>query len=190
MTILNLNQQSDELNEIHGEKDYYWYLRSPEFIEAFIKPLGGIVDSFGEPCLDVACGEGVLYDHVNVPYVGIEGSEAAIAKARRDRPKATVMLGRMESPAVEPQPGKDRAEFGTIIFGGLLAVLVKPEHHVEFVNLYRQFNPRRFIIYDLERTDTSFLDKAFRRTHEFHGVANLKKIIDVKRRRKILVYGI
>jgi len=182
--MLNINQSPDTLDEIHGEMDYYWYLRSPAFIKAFIKPLGELVNSFGDVCLDVGCGEGVLFDHVKVTYYGIEGALEAVKKARRDRPTAMVMHGRIEA----PPDVLDGSSIGTIVFGGLLSVLVKPECHAKFASLYRRFQPQRFIVYDLERLDTSHLDAAFRRVSEFHAVAEIDGIEDVKKARKILVY--
>jgi hypothetical protein len=71
-TILNIDQSKEELTKIHGEQDYYWYLRSEAFRETFLKPIADIVNYLGYTCLDVGCGEACLADYVTVPYVGID----------------------------------------------------------------------------------------------------------------------
>ena len=182
-SVLNLVQTPRELDELYGSKDYYWYLRSPPFVDAFIKPMATIINEIGLPCLDVGCGEAVLFDHLKVPYVGIEGSASAIERANHCRPTARIVRGRIESPvAIFP------LDFGTIVFGGLFSVLVKPDRQFDFINRYAAFKPKFFIVYDLERTDTTQIDERFERILERHATAEIDLKPDVKRHRKILVY--
>lgn len=183
-TILNLTQQPEELSKVHAS-DYYWYLRSPEFIKAFIAPLGDFVDEIGKPVLDVGCGEGYLAEHVMVSYCGFDGSDTAVMRAKRLRsgPGRRFYQGRLEDPDFT------LGDFGTLVFGGLFSVLVKPERMVEFVNAYLDgYAASRFIVYDLERLDPSPLDEAFTLLKEYHADAGIKSKPDVYSKRQILSY--
>lgn len=182
-SVLNLVQTPRELDELYGSKDFYWYLRSPPFVDAFVKPMAEIINEIGLPCLDVGCGEAVLFDHLKVRYAGMDGSASAIERARKCRPLASIVSGRIESPeSLLP------SEFGTIVFGGLFSVLVKPECQVAFIERYAAFNPQFFIVYDLERTDTSRIDERFELVRSVHATAAMKLEPDVKRHRKIRLY--
>jgi hypothetical protein len=150
-SLLNLNQSPDELNRVHGEMDYYWYLSSKAFVDAFLQPMAKIIDRLDDPCLDVGCGEAVLADLVNVPYAGFDGSESAVSKALVRNPRLQVMVGRIEFPPDHPFFQRD---FGTVVFGGLLSVLIKPAAYADFFRLYRdRFKVKHFIVYDLDRVD-------------------------------------
>ncbi len=177
------------------EQDYYWYLKSEQFIKAFLKPIAGIINSAGEPCLDVACGEAILADLVTVPYWGFDGSEIAINKARirisnTDPSKIqtnsiTLGIGRIEQPTAT-------GEYGTIVFGGVMEVLIKPDKRVPLLEMYQEkYRAKRFIIYDLERLDTTEIEQRYGKpVIELHGCTNVPYIVDVKNHRKILVYNI
>lgn len=190
MGYLNLDQSAGELNDLWGERDYYHYLRSEAFVEAFLKPIAAIVNRLGGPVLDVGCGEAALADHVTVPYLGIDGSESAIRRSMaRHRLGVWTWPGRIESPPRLP------GVFPTAVFGGILEVLVKPEHRVPLLEMYRErFGVRYFIVYDLERLDTSALDLHYGLpVKEIHASADprkMERVIDheVKLHRKILVY--
>lgn len=209
-SVLNLVQTPRELDELYGSKDYYWYLRSPPFVEAFIKPMATVINEIGLPCLDVGCGEAVLFDYLKVPYAGLEGSSSAIERANYCRPSARVIHGRIEAPVatllthfrrdvpvgldsaisgrIEPPIAIVPPEFGTIVFGGLFSVIVNPERQVDFISRYAAFKPQFFIVYDLERTNTDRIDLRFSRILERHATAEIHLKPDVKRHRKILVY--
>lgn len=181
-TILNLTQQPGELSKIHAD-DYYWYLTSQAFIDAFIRPLGAIVDELGGPVLDVGCGEGCLVDHCTSDYMGFDGSDTAIERARRLRSRGAFHLGRLESPDF------DLGHFRTIVFGGIFSVLVKPDRAVEFVTEYcRGYGAERFVVYDLERLDLTPFDEAFGPQLTFYRQSAVIDLQDVKRHRKIVAY--
>lgn len=165
-SLLNLNQSPEDLNSVHGE-DCYHYLRSPEFLSTFMSRIGRLVNQYGLPCLDVGCGEGYLYDFLDVPYAGFDGSEIAINKARQLRPRADIILGRIESP---PALGV----FGTLVFGGLLGALVEQSRHIDFCELYRRhYQAQYLIVYDLVSLDTKQLDGRYDRVSSFVGTAML-----------------
>lgn len=181
MTTLNIDQSAAELARIY-EQGYYDYLGSPAFRQAFLRPLGSIVNVLGLPVLDVGCGEGWLADYTAVPYYGFDGSSVAVETARRERSGGTFYVDRLEN----PRPVE--AYLGTVVFGGLFAVLVKPTEHLQFVELYRErFTPRYFIVYDLERVDHRGLAAAYRLIYEYHASADLE-LQEVKKHRKILVF--
>lgn len=173
------------LNEMYDGEDYYWYLYSKQFQTAFLKPLANVVNLLDEPCLDVGCGEGWLAERIDVPYVGIEGSTIAVETARSHFPGKEFLYGRIESPLT----WAFGRSFGTVVFGGILDVLVAKESYIEFLESYLIFSPAHFIIYDLERLDTHEIDKRFRLVEKFHGSAEVEGIPEVKKHRKVLVYS-
>lgn len=189
--MLNLNQSPEELADLYGERDYYAYLRSPQFKHTFLKQIGELIH---EICgdwgrvLDVACGEGQLAEFVRCDYCGIDGSAKAIERGILaqigDRHRFPLLTARMEDPP------SDIGYFNTIVFGGVLEVLIKPDHRVEFVNLYRdRYQATHFIVYDLERLDTGPLESTHRKLREIHAsVEEMPGLIDVKRHRKTLAF--
>ena len=181
ISYLNLNQSQEELNKIYDD-EYYWYLKSPQFCEQMHKVVGEIVNSFRQSCLDVGCGEGWLSDYVRVPYTGIDGSCVAIIRALHKNSKNRFFVDRFEKPHL-------RGYFPTVIFSGILQVLVKPKWRRflldEYVNL---FGVKQFVVCDLEMADLSDLeahyDPILKQSIEITGI-NLEP--EVKRFRKILV---
>lgn len=186
-SILNLDQSPEELNEVY-RTNYYWYLDSKPYRKAFLKRLGKIINDIGLRCVDVACGEGWLADYVRVPYMGFDGSVLAIHRAKKKRRHGEFHVGRIERPSLSEKPTCFIAPFATIVFGNLLAVVVKPRCHVAFLESYLRFWPRYFIVYDLETVDTSAIQERFTLTAEHHAVVNMPEIEEVKRHRKIEVY--
>lgn len=180
---LNIDQSPEELNRIYGD-NYYHYLSSVAFRAAFYWPIGEIVNEFKHNVLDVGCGEGQLSLCCLVEYLGIDGSEKAIEKARQFEDSATrFRVARFEDYR------NDGAEFGIIVFGGIMEVLVKPQFRVPLMEQYlARFRPQHFIVYDLERLDTTQIDARFRKIKELHRSAVLDGIEEVKKHRKILVY--
>lgn len=183
MSFLNIDQTPQELAELYGEKDYYDYLRSGPFREAFIRPIADIVDRLGEPCLDAGCGEACLADYVTVPYCGFDGSETAIDRARKRAPHARLYVTRFEAPSIWDI-------FPTVVFGGIMEVLVKPNARVPLLENYQKwYDVRHFIIYDLERMDTSEIEARYGKPiEEMHASADLPGLMEVKKHRKILVF--
>lgn len=185
---LQHNETEERLEEIYGDQDYYWYLRSVEFHEAFLLPMAVIINQLGERCLDVGCGQGWLEDHLNVPYVGIDGSISAIQRARethRHQP-----LGRFEVARIE-EPRKDLGEFGTLVLGGILDVLILKRYYVDLVELYRAlYSVNYLIVYDLQRLDTNSLDRTYSKVSELQGTAQVPGLQEVKKHRKIILYRI
>jgi len=188
--MLKTDVTPQKLNETY-QRDYYWYLKSPAFRTMFLERIGGLVNGYGDPVLDVGCGEGWLADYVTVPYVGVDGSEEAIATARQrvKRPAEQFCVARFEDRRdIDILSG--RGQFPTIVFGGMLDVYVKPQERVTLLEQYLRFGTKRFVIYDLERLDHRPLAKRFRLVHEWHGTAIVPQIKMVKRKRKILVYEV
>lgn len=188
---LNLNQTPDELRELYGEQDYYYYLRSPEFCRAFIEPISQIVNTLGLAVLDVGCGEGCLVDYTllrKLSYLGIDGSETAIERARTRRPdlQFNFVVDRFEEPTVI-------GVYPTLVLSGILEVLIRPEHRTSLIRHYRnRFGTEYMVICDLERLDETLLRAEFGKPLvESHLVADSlpeRDVEEVKRRRKLLVF--
>jgi SAM-dependent methyltransferase len=189
---LNINQPPEELASMYGAEDRYWYLRSSEFGEAFLSRIGWIVDKIGVRTLDVGCGEGQLRPHVIGRYTGIDGSETAVATARKRHghlPATFFSVERFEQ--YKPSPVND-----VIVFGGVLSVLIRPEYRTKFIRHYCKHGmasspsfPRHFIVYDLEILDTTDIENEFKLVNEQHQTAHIDGIPDVKKHRKIQVYA-
>lgn len=183
---LNIDQSPIELNDIYGARDYYWYLRSEPFQTAFLKPLASLINAIKQPCLDVGCGEGQLAEFLNVPYVGMDGSENAIAKAEaryQAQPWRNFLVRRFES---GPPPGI----FPTVVFGGVLSVLIKPECRVPFLESFLPCGMTSLIVYDLSTLDTKDIDKRFFKQILLEDEAKLEGIEDVKKKRQIVYYQV
>lgn len=196
---LNLDQAPRELCDLYGERDYYWYLRSPQFQEAFTKVVARLVDGVGEPVVDVGCGEAVLADHVGLPYFGFDGSDTALARAvarlLEGPPRGLVSLvkGRLESPPPLPDLREWRGAQPTLVMSGVLEVLIKADRRVDFIRSYQHFyGAAHLIVCDLERLDTRSLEIAFGPPlEELHREAlGISVDHDTKRFRKILLYQI
>lgn len=187
--MLNVNLSDEMLHEVHGKDDYYWYLRSEQFVDTFLRPVAALVNCYGDPVLDVGCGEGVLASLTNVPYVGIDGSGSAVSKAFKRHPRGIYYQNRIEDPCIV-------GEFPTVVMSGILEVLIKPERRVDFMEMYRErFKTKRFIVCDLERLDESAITvrygwptiwKSCMAADPFDGSI----IEDVKRFRKIIVWEV
>lgn len=189
--LLNVNDSPEHLARLY-EEDYYWYLRSEPFRKAFFLPIADMVHRLGGPVLDVGCGEAVLADYVHVPYLGIDGSVEAVRRAnQRLGGRRTVRVGRIEDPSSIPL----LYYYATVLFGGVMEVLIKPEARVPLMEHYRErFLVRHFIIYDLERLDTSLIEAHYGPpVEEIHAVADMvgqdRPLVSVKTHRKILVYS-
>lgn len=178
--ILRVRQTPEELDGIYS-RDYYWYLRSRVFKEAFLKPLGKFVNDLRLPCLDVACGEGQLREYIRVPYAGFDGSPQAISLAKMRYPYDRFTVGRIEEPDVD-------GEFGTAVFGNLFRVIVADQ--AAFVGMYvRKYRLTYFIVYDLDCVDTAPIDNRYRLLRIYAATADLNGIQDIKKHRKIRVYS-
>lgn len=194
--MLNLDQSPAELDDLYGTRDYYWYLRSDPFRQAFLEPLARIVNRLGAAVLDVGCGEAVLADYAAVPYTGLDGSQSAIDRAYRRLMRLGTLsrlsngfvqlhVGRFEDPVASV-----RGNFGTVVFGGILDVLVRPEARLALLEHYRQlYGVRYFVIYDLVRLDTAPLDRHYHLVELHTATAELDRIEEVKKHRKICVYA-
>lgn len=177
----------ERLHEIYAT-EYYWYLKSEPFINAFLRPIAEEVNKRGDSCLDMCCGEGQLAPFVKGRYLGVDSSTTAIQLAMvkhghtRDRQflvdNLTGYARRWHNP---PQ-------FDTIVFGSVFQILIKPDCYVELLEQYLVFAPKHFIIYDMEHLDQSSIDARFKLVHEIHATVDMPTLQDVKRSRKILVY--
>jgi hypothetical protein len=187
---LNIDDSPETLDHIHGDEDRWAYLRSPEFVEAFVRPVAAICNRLDDPILDVGCGDGILGDHIDLaPYFGFDGSQAAILRGltRKGRRPAALWVARFE----EPPPSHSWFNAWTVVLSGILEVLVKPECRVPMLETYRErFKVRHFVVCDLERLDTSAIEARYGPpVEEMHRVATGPAgVPEVKRRRKILVY--
>jgi predicted TPR repeat methyltransferase len=187
-TFLNIDQSPDELSELYGERDYYWYLRSLQFDLAFLQPLAAKINSSTiHGCLDVGCGEGQLGRHVTVPYLGFDGSDNAIHKAIASSASdlRRYCVARMESFTTTET-------FDTVVFGGIMFVLVLPDQRVNLFKHYAEMTKaERVFIYDLEELDTSTIDSAFDKVWELHDFVDLDgpNMVEVKKYRKVVEYS-
>ena len=185
---MNLMQTPDELRDIHGRQDYYWYLRSPQFRTALSEPIANLIVERGcKSVLDVGCGEGVLRDCLpeSVAYLGIDGSQAAVDKAvTLGRP---VILGRIEEPETNCA-----GLFDCLVFSGILEVLVKPERRSNLIGNYiLARKPKLLVICDLVRLDTSSLETMLGKPLELWSVdIDLAGIPQVKNHRKVIAWEV
>lgn len=182
------------LDEIYGDEQYYAYMKSVPFRLTFLKRVGDVCAVCGGPVLDVGCGEGWLADYVppDVRYVGIDGSATAIRTAGRlhlGREFHKVRFEDLEDPDMPV------GEFRTVVFGGMLDVLVKPGRRLEVLESYREkFGAEFIVVYDLARLDTSPFRKRYGlvASHEVRidpsEYPELADIPPVKLWRKIEVY--
>lgn len=175
-----------------AEEDYYWYLKSEEFKRTFLQPLGKFVSECGGPVLDVGCGEGWLFPFCGrMVYKGIDASRAAIAEANKIY--VELLPNRETNPSFQVcrlEEYKDRQPFNTVVFGGILNVLVKPEHYVDVLCHYREACAANYlIVYDLQRLKTHAIEAAgFELVKRYYDTVDMPKIHPIKRARKILVY--
>lgn len=186
--MLNINQTPEELKELY-DNDYYWYLRSQEFGDTFLRTIGTIASVLGDlpkKVLDIGCGEGQLAQFIECGYFGFDGSETAIARAEQRYKGQPIdfAVGRFENPPALGCP------ITTAIFGGVLEVLVKPQYRVAFIERYcSTYSLQYFIIYDLMRLDTSLIEEFYTLIGEYRGsTPEMNGLIDVKRHRKVLVF--
>lgn len=180
-SVLNLDQSPAELNRVY-ETNYYAYLNSPEFREAFHQPIGDMLGSVGGPCLDVACGEGWLSERTSGGYLGIDGSAVAIERAVARYPDTCFRVGRFESPPTGET-------FTTVIFGGVFSVLVRPECYVELIERYRKaVGMTYFIIYDLETLATLAFDETYTLVCATAASAEVDGLQEIKKHRKMRLY--
>ena len=188
MTCLNVDLSPAELADVHGERDYYRYLRSPAYVEGVLRPVADAIVHFGSSCLDAACGEGLLADLLpsHLCYAGFDGSATAVERSRARRPDLTWLIGRIEAPPALAGP------FRVLALGGVMEVLVKPEARVDLVRMYSdRFGCRHLALWDLERLDTTPLTLAFGRPkHERRLFADIVGEAEVKKHRKLLVYEV
>ncbi len=191
MTFLKNDQSEEVLEDLYGEKDYYWYLRSQEFCETFLKPMADIINEIGGSVLDVGCGEGQLSQFIDVPYCGIDASPTAIDKARQTYHDRNASFGvfRLENFIEEWKGSLYIDDFQTVVFGGIMEVLVAPEERVRLARSYMdRFDSEYLIIYDLKRLDEAPFKSNFQLIQRISATVNLEGIPKVKRSRKILVF--
>lgn len=187
---LNLNQPPAELFELYGEKDYYWYLRSEAFGQAFLRPLAKGLDNF-LTILDVGCGEAQLQPHIEAEggtcrgYLGFDGSMNAVRRGYEQGRQIT--YGRIEAP-----PALVRAwNFDVVIFGGLLSVLLKPEYRLEMVLTYcKALSIRHVAIYDLATLDLEFMNKDFELLCFREATADMPELQEIKCTRLTALYSL
>lgn len=174
----------DRLDEMYAE-DYYWYLKCPQFVSCFLRPLGDIIAELGGPCLDIGCGEGWLSDYVeNIEYHGIDLSREAIDYARTRRPQRSFEIARFET-----YPEQTERQFRTVVFGNILWYYVKPNDYVRLLRHYQAcFGCRYLVVYDLYPLDTTDIDKHFKLIHSFDAKADVTDLQQIKLRRKVRVY--
>lgn len=187
-TSINLrnNIPRDRLNEMYEpDSDYYWYLHCPEFVRRFLVPIGSTIQRLGGCVLDVGCGEGWLHDYVGgVCYHGIDGSETAIERAKHLRPSGSFEVARME----EYHLTSPRT-FSIVVFGNML-FHAEPSSYVQILNAYQEsLKVGYFIVYELQRTDTSNIANHFDLMEFFEDKAEVKGIPEVKWYRKVEVYS-
>lgn len=198
-SYLNFAQSGRELDEIYNSS-YYDYLVSAEFLEAFIKPLAERINALGKFCVDVGCGEGLVADYLNVPYLGIDCSGVAIDKAlarqtelpcERCHTRSTFVKSRIE--AVSSEVLDELAQFSedsTLVLGNILQVTVKVSRRIEFIEEYITLcRAAHFIVYDLAILDETTLVDRFTLLDRYEASVDMPDLQPVKRARKILVFA-
>ena len=80
----------------------------------------------------------------------------------------------------------------SVVFGGVMEVLVKPEHRVDLAEAWlKACGARWLFVYDLERLDESALRAKFGVPRiECHLVAKGVETVEVKLRRKIVAWEV
>lgn len=194
MITLNVEQSNDELNDIY-RNDYYWYLKSPQFREKFLIPLGKRIMTYGTSCIDVGCGEGWLAGYLSCRYVGFDGSRVAIERAQKEfngNPFKQFRVGRIEDPSIEWFP-QGWYFPDVIVFGGIFSVLITRDSHIDLLRLYEetfQGMAKKFIIYDLQELDTSQIEKEYNLVDQYFASVDMPELQpDCKRHRKILTFN-
>lgn len=184
------NDSQARLEEIHTT-DYYWYLRSKEFVNKFLFPIAYWASDRGNNLLDVGCGEGIIgdlyegMDHA-LEYVGIEGSIEAVRKANERNSTLDIRQGRIEKPTETINP-KER--FDVIVFGGILEVIVKDGRRLEFVETYIDlYGASYIIVYDLMRLDLTQFNSRYVRVEYLEDITATEVEPEVKRHRKCAMY--
>lgn len=189
---LNIDDSPETLEQAHGKENRWWYLSSPKFQRAFLRPLAALIDSVGDGCLDIGCGEGLLGSLIVGRYIGIDGSQEArrrgLLKAKRYTDVQQIRYGRIEDP---PNDGM-LAKLDSVVFGGIMEVSVKPEHRAVMARAWMASCwATNLFVYDLERLDDSLLRLEFGQPMiECHLAATGLDIDPVKLRRKILGWRI
>ena len=189
-SILASDIPEQRLEEMYGDEDYYWYLRSPEFQETFLKPLADCVNNVEGSTLDVCCGEGQLAQFVEGKYCGFDGSRRAILKAQRRYPVSEYPDKWFIVRRLEETHSIGDFDFEKIVFGGVLHCLIAPESRVDFIRSFQDlYGATHFFVYDLERLDTSDLDNEFACVSSYvNEIPSLEHWQRIVTKRKILCY--
>lgn len=159
---LNVDQSSEELDELYGERDYYAYLRSHNFRPLYATVAAHVSKLVGGDgyVLDVGCGEAMLADYLpsDIRYFGLDASRAAIRRAR-ERMGLLPPVSNLYPHRIEERFRV--TNFGVVVFGAIMEVLIKPKHRVDLVNQYRETTrASHFIVHDLDRLDVSELSRS------------------------------
>jgi SAM-dependent methyltransferase len=183
-SILKRDLTDQWLHEIYGVLDYYWYLRSAPYVEAFLKPLANIINRLSLPCLDIGCGEGQLARYIRVPYLGFDGSSEAVQKAIKayGSDACSFQVSRIET-------YENHGHWGTLVFGNILHCLIHAESQLPLIQKYLNQATEYFIIYELERFNEKDVSSRFQLVEELHASVTMREIEEVKKHRKILVYS-
>lgn len=184
--ILNLNQPPEELSRIYQE-DYYDYLSSAAFETFFLSPIASILNNFAGSVIDVGCGEGCIASLLDCSrYLGIDGSSVAIERAKQGSfSYANFTVARIED--YQPQE-----QFDCVLFGGIMEVLVAPEHRLPLAQRYiNACHSSKLLIYDLDRLDLTPFDDAFTKDCEVRISIgeHVESVIEPKRNRKFALYS-
>lgn len=190
-SLLNLNQSCEELDDVYS-RDFYWYLKCPEFINQFLRPLANALNAIGESVLDVGCGEGQLQPYLDVPYRGIDASNYAILRAMSCVEKQRMFeCARLETYC---QSGTYKylpyRPFGTILFGNVLEVIIKADKRRQLIDQYvNHFQARYVAVYEMEHFNHEelYLGEPI---VEHHGYADISLDPEVKKHRKFLIWKV
>lgn len=162
---MNIQQSPEELNDLYGDRDYYWYLRHPAWIEYVIKPMADCINALNvDWCIDAGCGEALLGDYfcryiqrdpfgTDSGYRGFDLSHNAIERATKRNSELGVHNVLFGAPLDDP-PRLSWCSPSVVVFSGILEVLIKQERRLEFLEFYRGvYGCRYFLIQDLLRLD-------------------------------------
>ena len=193
---MNIQQSPEELNDLYGGRDYYWYLRHPAWIEHVIKPMADCINNLGvEWCVDAGCGEALLGDFVEA-YIGFDLSETALDRAANRNKSLDTLNALFCAPLIDP-PSLYRISSGSgsciVVFSGILEVLIKQQRRLEFLEFYRGvYGCQYFLIQDLLRLDEIPIQRRYDLVDAWYvsipPEAFDGKLEEVKLKRKVMLY--
>lgn len=156
---MRLDHAQEHLNKTFEPGGYYEYLRGAEFCDNVFGRIAKLIEP-GERVLDVCCGTGELAGYLtsDISYMGMDGSETALATARERWPVRRFTHGRIENFHLFHD-----GRYTTLVFANCLLSMIQRCYREQLVQLYAgAFGARKIIIADLQKLDTSVFRGMFK----------------------------